>query len=257
MTSLSVTSAASALSSLSSNPSQSPQPRVSITRTETPIRKNKKKKNNEPPLDMIVDALHCNDMDTVAYSMYKSAMIQIEAALVLMEKSAECGNANAMDVLARCYTNGIGVEEDPERAHLMYQEAAESGFTECWYNVGFNYDEQYQENRDNKLRAEARKYMDLAMDAYQRLLHHHPDHVQGNNNLGILYWNKRMHKKAADCFKKAANEIGQSALYLGKSYDLGLGVHQNTSNARVFYKMAKELGEEKAIIYLDLLPKDQ
>src|SRR5437660_956777 len=55
------------------------------------------------------------------------------------QKAAEQGYANAQYNLGWCYDNGTGVEKDEQKAVEWYQKAAEQGYANAQYNLGVHY----------------------------------------------------------------------------------------------------------------------
>ena len=50
-----------------------------------------------------------------------------EGAVALLDECAKAGDSEAMWMLGLCYEYGIGIEQDIERAVLLYQQSSEGG----------------------------------------------------------------------------------------------------------------------------------
>lgn len=60
----------------------------------------------------------------------------LSKALDLCRQSHQLGNFEATRMLATFYEDGVGVEEDQNRALELYKEAVEGGFAHAFYNMG-------------------------------------------------------------------------------------------------------------------------
>jgi TPR repeat protein len=65
----------------------------------------------------------------------------IDKAIRLYEQSANLDNSYAMYNLAICYGNGLGVEKDPNKAVKLYKQSAELGNADAMYNLAIYYEE--------------------------------------------------------------------------------------------------------------------
>jgi TPR repeat protein len=84
-----------------------------------------------------------------------------EAAISILQKEAEKGNAEAQNELGKCYANGTGVEQNDEEAFKYFQMAADQGYAKSLYNVGVYYENGLGVDQDD---TKAVRYFKLAAD---------------------------------------------------------------------------------------------
>jgi TPR repeat protein/formylglycine-generating enzyme required for sulfatase activity len=128
-------------------------------------------------------------------------------ALPLLQKSADEGNATAMNNLGTLYGDGKGVARDYGKAREWYQKAADAGHTDAMYNLGVLYE--YGSGGPREY-VKARKWYQKAADA---------GHTDAMYNLGYLYEHgyggAQDYGKAHEWYQKAAdagNAMAKGAL---------------------------------------------
>ena len=95
---------------------------------------------------------------------------------------------------------------------------------------------------------------DLAITACLSAVHQYPNEARLNFQLGRAYFKAQNFVRAADQFRKAAEQGYAAAQYnLGLMYEYGQGVPQDYREALVWYRKAADQGDEKAKGKLDQL----
>jgi TPR repeat protein len=64
----------------------------------------------------------------------------LDSALIVCNKAAEQGDANAQNNLGMMYDNGLGTSQDYKQALYWFTKAAEQGLLSAQYNLGVMYD---------------------------------------------------------------------------------------------------------------------
>ena len=88
--------------------------------------------------------------------------VDLAQALHFYTIAAECGNPDAMCNAAYCYFNGIGTDENPEKAFMLYKKAAEAGNRNGMTNLWPFYFHGFGTKQDT---VEAIKWLIKAIDA--------------------------------------------------------------------------------------------
>lgn len=153
-------------------------------------------------------------------------LIQVQN-LPALERCAENGEARAQYQLGEAYRQGLGVEEDKEKAFKWLKMAGEQKYFDALHPLARMYEE-----KDPKKAFEI--YSDLAEQGMKEAIH----------NLGIMYYDGESiaqdYEKARILFEKSA-ELGISTSWymLGLIYSWGLGVDKNIEKAITCYKYAE------------------
>lgn len=175
----------------------------------------------------ITPALSTEDLLQTANSYYEKR--DFEAAFEWYQKSAEAGNAEAMNSIGYMYDNGLGVPQDNDRALEWFQKAAEAGNADAMYSIGRRY---YYVGKGLPVDvATAIKWFERAAEA-------------GNANamflIGDAYYSGRVGERdytgAMGWFQKAANAGNEDAMFrIGYMYEFGEGVPQDMEKAQEWY----------------------
>jgi len=153
------------------------------------------------------------------------------------EKAANMGNANAQAELGNMYFEGKGVSQNYQKALKWYRKAATKGFSDAQYNLGVMYANGYGVKQNDH----------IALKWYKKAAKHKRYSATAKNNIGSIYYKKRMYKQAFKWYKQAAKQ-GYSAaqLILGFMYENGQGVKQDIKEAAKWYKKAAQQGLSNA-----------
>ena len=147
---------------------------------------------------------------------------------------------------ALCYDNGLGVDQDEDRACRLYQESAAHGYTPALCNLGVCYESGQGVEKDPAKAVEL--YRQAADQGYP----------MGRCNLGVMYFFgqgvEKDQKKAAYCFAQAAEQRLPRAQYLlGVCCEFGDGVERDVSRALALYREAADAGYPDAQCALGVL----
>ncbi|MBP3556324.1 MAG: sel1 repeat family protein [Thermoguttaceae bacterium] len=196
----------------------------------------------------------------------KNATDQEKFAALL--KAAESGDAEATRELGDRYRDGIGVEQDSNRAVELYRQAAESGDAEAMRELGDCYRYGIGVEQDlEKAFAWYRKYAraweaaeDAKWDERYRVAtaQEREDEVAATKELAWssfeCYNSERRGGWLIDAvqaffwFRKAAETGDAEAMFgLGNCYERGIGVAKDAKRAFEFYCRAAEAGNAEAM----------
>ncbi|MBR4824785.1 MAG: sel1 repeat family protein [Spirochaetaceae bacterium] len=158
------------------------------------------------------------------------------------EKAAELADADAQWYLGSMYYFGEGVNQDYKRAFEWCKKAALQENVDAQNLLGNMY---YFGTGVNQSYVEAFKWYKKAAEQ---------DNKSAQCNLGNMYFNgisvEKDYKKAFEWCKKAENyEIAM--INLGYMYEYGIGTEQNFRKAFDMYKSAAELGNKKAVEWIE------
>jgi len=171
--------------------------------------------------------------DTRAQELYRKAFGMFLA--VSLE-----GNADAQFNLAYCYSNGLGVEIDNEKAAEWYRRSAEQGNSSSQNNLGVCYSNGRGVNQDKAKAAEWYRKAAEQGEAYAQcnLADCYKDGIGVEKDLALaVLW----YKKSAD------QQHERAMLALADCYYYGKGIEQNKEEAINIYKSLVGKGNEKAI----------
>ncbi|MBO5557051.1 MAG: toll/interleukin-1 receptor domain-containing protein [Oscillospiraceae bacterium] len=164
-----------------------------------------------------------------------------EQAFVWFKKAAEAGDITGMVALANCYRNGTGTEENREQAFAWNLKAAEAGEPGGMLNVGICYEEGSGVARDEKAALEW--YKKSAESGYDL----------GMYNLARCYRSgigtAEDTEQAFYWIKKLAETGNAEAMYnLGLMYQYGYGTPEDARQAYLWYRKAAEAGDSDAMV---------
>lgn len=171
--------------------------------------------------------------DTRAQEVYRKAFRMLLAVSLN-------GNASAQFYLAYCYSNGLGVEVDNDKAAEWYRRSAEQGNSSSQNNLGVCYSNGRGINQDKAKAAEWYRKAAEQGEAYAQcnLADLYKDGTGVEKNLAL----------AAQWYKKSADQQYERAmLALADCYYYGKGIEQNKEEAINIYKTLVGKGNEKAI----------
>ena len=60
----------------------------------------------------------------------------LSLAIMYLEFAAQKGHAKSIRTLGVCYSEGLGVEQNFEKAFALYQKAVESGLVDAFFDLG-------------------------------------------------------------------------------------------------------------------------
>jgi len=154
-----------------------------------------------------------------------------------VKRLAKEGNPDAMFLLGSCYSSGLAVAQDKEKALYWYRKAAKRGHAPAMGNLGY------------LLKNDPFKDLDKAF--YWTKKAADKGVVYAIFNLGALYHDglgvTQDYDKAFYYFKKAADQGVPLAYYnLGYCYERGKGVKRDKAKAIYWYEKAAEAGYEPA-----------
>lgn len=150
------------------------------------------------------------------------------------------GDASAQFYLAYCYSNGLGVEVDNDKAVEWYRRSAEQGNSSSQNNLGVCYSNGRGVNQDKAKAAEWYRKAAEQGNAYAQcnLADFYKDGIGVEKDLAL----------AAQWYKKSADQQYERAmLALADCYYYGKGIEQNKEEAINIYKTLVGKGNEKAI----------
>lgn len=231
--------------------------------------------------------------------LYVKELIQGESqryGIRLLKKAAELGDKEAQYSYARCYEEGIGVEQDVETAKSFYGMAAKQGHELAKEGIKrLNPPTNEEIYASAKALYKEKKYLEAAelfrkladikfLDAQMDLANMYKDGIgvarddkeaarfygmaadQGNsaaqNILGEFYISgtgvEKSEQKAMTLFSKAAANSNPVAQYnLGMCYEIGIGTPKNILVAETFYKRSASNGYAPAVEKLRKLKEAQ
>lgn len=167
-------------------------------------------------------------------------------ALGWFKQASAHGSANGMFLCGECYMYGAGCERDTERAVKYYASAANAGHARAAVALG----DCYVNGTGVK------QSMAQALSLYKRAMTH--DSAEAyykaacvQDEMGADMGNAVL----PNLFRSANKGYIPAVLFLGKLYDAGRGVPQNSEKAAEKYLKAISLGIEKRKILLFSLPE--
>lgn len=161
----------------------------------------------------------------ICFEYGKGTDVNLTKAIYYYEESAKSGNITAQKNLAICYKNGTGVELNPSKVFYWTLEAAKNGDVESQGKTALYHLRGYGTNIDHK----------------EALLWY------------AKYYSKDVHinnaNEAFNFFKKEADEGDSLALYVvGKCLQYGIVVDRNHKKAIDCFEKAAELGHIESLI---------
>lgn len=166
-----------------------------------------------------------------------------EDAVRCFTLAAEASHYKAMYMLACCYNEGYGIEEDETKAFEWYSKAAENGNVDAMYELArcYNYGIGIDEDKEKKIEW----YLKAAENG----------NVHAMYELALSYFIGRgIHKDeeiAFDWCLKAAENGNVDAMYeLAKWYYSGIGIDEDEEKAFEWYLKAAEKGNVDAMLCL-------
>lgn len=102
---------------------------------------------------------------------------------------AEAGHLKMQDKLGGIYQSGDGVQKNMNKAIYWWRKAANLGYANSQYNLGFAYYSGYLKPRSN-----AKLWFEKAAEQ---------NHSLAQTNLGVIAWGEKDESKAIEYFKKA------------------------------------------------------
>lgn len=166
---------------------------------------------------------------------------QIEKAFYYYECASKLAHPDAMNNLADMYLNGEGTAIDEELALVWFLKAAYVGVVEAMYTLGIMYEQGLGTEVDDQMAFNY--YEKSANGGYEEALY----------RMGMIYFSGELHqqldeKRAVEWFIKAADKFHVDALYnLGYCFHYGSGVEQNSDQAIRYYKQAAVLGDVESM----------
>ena len=153
----------------------------------------------------------------------------------IYSKLAATGNAEAMNGLALCYSNGLGVTADDQQALSWFEKSAEAGYGNAYYNWGTAVKSGLGTNQDFKKAYNI--YEQGAQLNYATSLY-----GQGYmlfKGLGCT----QSYEQAVALFQKASVMQDHGAMYmLGICYRNGYGITLNADSAKYWLSIASAKG---------------
>ena len=195
-------------------------------------------------------------------------------------KAADKGSSNALNTLGLIYKNGLGVDENYDKAMSYFEESAEKENMLAMQNIGDMYryglgvDKDYSEAYSWYLKSMEAGNMELTDDldylyrndlvfpefvseAFERLqIQAKSGNIAAKTLLGTIYRKgingiSINHKKSLKYYLEAASGGNSVAMYnLGLMYQNGLGIDKNFNSAIEWYSKAADKGNSDAMYKL-------
>lgn len=162
-----------------------------------------------------------------------------------IQRDADRGDAKAQKDLALLYLRGEGVSKSIEKALEWLHKAAEQGLPEAQNNLGVLYN-----NIDD--------IKDLSKSEYWYLKAASQGFYGAQHNLAVFYeFDKINYEKAAEYYQMAAIQGHPESQYnLGVLFLNGSGVPEDKKEAKKWFEMAAEQGNEEAKSALERMEED-
>lgn len=167
-------------------------------------------------------------------------------ALRWFKKSAALGSANAIYLCGECYYYGSGCERDYKRAIKYYATAVNLGHTRATVALADCYEQGLGISQNTS----------KALSLYKRASAH--DNSQANYKMAKLVCDEDMDITTLALprlFRASNHGYAPATLLLGRLYDEGRGIPENTAKASEKYLKAIRLGTERQKILLFSLPE--
>jgi len=154
-------------------------------------------------------------------------------------KSAQAGNAKAMNRLAVLYLKGLGVKEDDAEALKWFKKSTDAGYAASWYNLGMMYKNGVGTSQDY---IKAYTCFKTCADL---------NNVLGFYGQGFFLYKgigcQQNYAAAFKLFFKGAALNGASSMYMiGLCYRNGYGVPLNIDSATYWLQKSSRLGYKYA-----------
>ena len=202
-------------------------------------------------INEITDAAEKGDVNAVAelgwcYSNGVGVEYDNDKALTLFTIAATAGNPMALYELGVKYFMGYGVKQNIAEAVVKFEEAANLGYDKAQYQMALMYAEATPLKKDNKKAAE---WYDKAVAQ---------NHVDAIYNTALHYFTGSVRDvdmvKSLEYLKKASKMGNANASYLlGVSYDYGKKVDADKTLAIKYYNLAYQYGKAEAMVNLGKL----
>lgn len=164
-------------------------------------------------------------------------------------ESAEKGQADAQLMVADCYAQALGAEQDDRQAIAWYQRAAEQGLPAAQFALGQAHERAADVSNDTS----------LAQQWYREAAAHgHPGAQMALERLDSVGNGRAAAKGKARAAarerrtsdarwtKYAAHGRPEDLFHLGTMFELGICVEKSTKQARAWYKKAADAGHAEA-----------
>ena len=191
---------------------------------------NEEEKDYIDSLDEINGGLSPEDLYQKGLAMFHGRGVEKDkfTAVTYYEKAAKLEHPKAQRLLYVFYLRGIGVKKDVETAFYWLEKAANN----CEFFAMHTLAETSHENKSYEL---AFKYYKSIVDEYE-----------------FLSEKKDLPKKESDLNKLVEYYIS-SIINIGKFYENGFYFKKNYEQAKIWYRKAKYLGDERPMV--DLLDR--
>ena len=202
-------------------------------------------------IDEIKDAAENGDVKAIAqlgwcYSNGVGVEYDNDKALNLFSVAADAGNPMALYELGVKYFMGYGVKQNITEAVAKFEEAARLGYDKAQYQMALMYAEATPLKKDNRKAAE---WYDKAVAQ---------NHADAIYNTALHYFAGSVREvdmtKSMEYLKKASKLGNANASYLlGVSYDQGKKVITDKTLAIKYYNLAYQYGKAEAVVNLGKL----
>eukprot|EP01006_Ploeotia_vitrea_P048971 TRINITY_DN67290_c8_g6_i1.p1 TRINITY_DN67290_c8_g6~~TRINITY_DN67290_c8_g6_i1.p1 ORF type:complete len:526 (-),score=244.98 TRINITY_DN67290_c8_g6_i1:143-1696(-) len=178
----------------------------------------------------------------------KGVVKDVNRAHELFQKAADAGDLNAVHQLGIMYQEGVPgsltIRKDVDKAIALFEKAAKGGHYEAMNSLGFLY-----QHGDGPILAD----IEMAFDFYSKAAQ--MGFAKAQNNLGFLYFTGALdaqrrpdYFQAFSWFSKASARGNTSALYnMGVCYESGHGVDLNEELALRCYEQAVDMQHTNAM----------
>ncbi|MDA8139441.1 MAG: tetratricopeptide repeat-containing serine protease family protein [Desulfobacteraceae bacterium] len=176
---------------------------------------------------------------SLAIEAFSAAPSDIKA----IQKAAELGFAEAQFDLGYAYTEGEGVPQDHKKAEEWVRKAAEQGLPEAQYSLGYVYYNGKILPKDHKKAAswfrKASEQGYAPAQCHLGIAYYRGHGVDKDYNLAFNYW-------------KMASEQGNAEAqgWMGVAYSEGRGVPKNIHKAIEWWEKAANTGDSRSQFYL-------
>ena len=171
-------------------------------------------------------------------------------AFEFFKLSADIGNVQGLEKIARCYEDGIGVQKNTDMALDCWIKAGKMGSAYAQYKVGWTYHwqedmflaaEWYQQAVKGQIRLAKKGLCDVA---FYMLMYPRQGHKESDEKLGFELMN-------------VAADAGETDAYshLGFCYQKGTGTGKDLQKAKYWFAKAVDAGEDYFKILIESIDK--
>ena len=194
------------------------------------------------------DAQAANILGEMHYSGVGSMKPDYPKAVIHFEKGAALGDSVSKQRLAWMYSEGLGVEADPEKALTLNMESAVEGNPIAACNAGIAFERGQGTEVDI---TKAMDYYRFAADCGVMIAQHNLGALLANGSVGEPDFKEAMH-----WYLKAASLGSPMSRYnIGTMYEKGQGVEKSAPIALAFFMTGAQIGDGDSKTKADALTR--